>query len=123
MDHLDDMFGDLQAKAILDYPDDAKKYLDSSISVDGAAEGKSADGARKHTKKENKSLAKLSQEFLQVFLVGSETLSLPEASDKIQGTTSMEELIAMGGGPRIKSTSEGGVPDMEDDVKACFFNA
>jgi CCR4-NOT transcriptional regulation complex NOT5 subunit len=46
--------------------------------------------------RENKSLAKLSQEFLQLFLVGHEVLSLPEASDKIQGTTSMEELIAMG---------------------------
>ena len=118
MDHLDDMFGDLQAKAILDYPEDAKKYLDSSISVNVATDGKaSADGldsSRKHKTKENKSLAKLSQEFLQVFLVGFETLSLPEASDKIQGTTSVEELIAMGGGPRIKSTTEGSVPDARE---------
>jgi hypothetical protein len=119
MDHLDDMFGDLQAKAILDYPEDANKYLDSDISVNGSTEGKTSTDhsgtTRTQTKsKENKSLAKLSQEFLQVFLVGFETLSLPEASDKIQGTTSMEELIAMGGGPRLKSTAEGNIPDARE---------
>lgn len=119
MDHLDDMFGDLQAKAILDYPEDAKRYLDSAISVNEDTEGKTlpkdSSTFRKQTKtKENKSLAKLSQEFLQVFLVGFETLSLPEASDKIQGTTSMEELIAMGGGPRVKPTAEGDIPDARE---------
>lgn len=119
MDHLDDMFGDLQAKAILDYPDDAKRYLDNTISTSSKDEGKvSTDDSTTTPKqpktKENKSLAKLSQEFLQVFLVGFETLSLPEASDKIQGTTSMEELIAMGGGARGKSTAEGGIPDARE---------
>ena len=119
MDHLDDMFGDLQAKAILDYPEDAKKYLDNSISVNANNQGETSpetsNTSRKQTKtKENKSLAKLSQEFLQVFLVGFETLSLPEASDKIQGTTSIEDLIAMGGGPRVKSTAEGDIPDARE---------
>mmetsp|Transcript_25331 Transcript_25331/g.59296 ORF Transcript_25331/g.59296 Transcript_25331/m.59296 type:complete len:459 (+) Transcript_25331:208-1584(+) len=119
MDHLDDMFGDLQAKAILDYPDDAREHLDKTISVKSTNdEGKLSDNSktpRKHSKgKENKSLAKLSQEFLQVFLVGFETLSLPEASDKIQGTTSMEELIAMGGGARVKSTADGDIPDARE---------
>lgn len=119
MDHLDDMFGDLQAKAILDYPNDAKRCLDNKISVKVNDKGRNSiddsKPSRKHSKsKENKSLAKLSQEFLQVFLVGFETLSLPEASDKIQGTTSMEELIAMGGGARVKSTAEGGIPDARE---------
>jgi hypothetical protein len=119
MDHLDDMFGDLQAKAILDYPDDAKRYLDSTISLKMEKECQNSTDesnlSRKQTKsKENKSLAKLSQEFLQVFLVGFETLSLPEASDKIQGTTSMEELIAMGGGARVKATAEGNIPDARE---------
>jgi len=119
MDHLDDMFGDLQAKAILDYPNDAKRCLDNQISVKMNDKGRNSiddsKPSRKHSKsKENKSLAKLSQEFLQVFLVGFETLSLPEASDKIQGTTSMEELIAMGGGARVKSTAEGGIPDARE---------
>jgi len=119
MEHLDDMFGDLQAKAILDYPDDAKRYLDDKLFDEAnSKEQPSPDGSsntRKHHRtKENKSLAKLSQEFLQVFLVGFETLSLPEASDKIQGTTSMEELIAMGGGARVKSTSPDGIPDARE---------
>ncbi len=33
-----------------------------------------------------RSLAKLSQQFLQVFLVGYDVLSLPQASEMIQGT-------------------------------------
>ena len=95
MDHLDAVFGRLQSQAIAEYPEDAEKYL-------GSRDRKAflpvpLKPPRKQSKtRENKSLAKLSQEFLQVFLVGHETLSLPEASDKIQGQTSMEELIAMG---------------------------
>merc|ERR1711957_292509 len=75
------------------------------------------------SKKENKSLAKLSQEFLQVFLVGFGTLSLPEASDKIQGTTSEAELVAMGGGARVKAAegdapAPGSEPGLEPNEKA-----
>lgn len=106
MDHFDDFFGRLQAKAVLEYPEDAKRYLDSTIPVENSLKIRKS--------KENKSLAKLSEEFLQVFLVGFETLSLPEASDKIQGTTSMEELIAMGGGARGKSTAVGAIPDARE---------
>mmetsp|Transcript_16667 Transcript_16667/g.45796 ORF Transcript_16667/g.45796 Transcript_16667/m.45796 type:complete len:450 (-) Transcript_16667:617-1966(-) len=106
MDHFDDFFGKLQAKAVSEYPEDAKRYLDDSIQVD--------ESLKNRKSKENKSLAKLSEEFLQVFLVGFETLSLPEASDKIQGTTSMEELIAMGGGARGKSTAVGAIPDARE---------
>lgn len=99
MDHLDAVFGRLQAQAIEDYPEDAKKLLGvmDVADMNGHLSPVPVKRARKHSKtRENKSLAKLSQEFLQVFLVGHETLSLPEASDKIQGTTSMEELIALG---------------------------
>ena len=106
MDHFDDFFGKLQAKAVMEYPEDAKRYLDNTIPLD--------DLSKTRKTKENKSLAKLSEEFLQVFLVGFETLSLPEASDKIQGTTSMEELIAMGGGARGKSTVVGAIPDARE---------
>ncbi|KAL3941948.1 MAG: hypothetical protein SGBAC_003776 [Bacillariaceae sp.] len=109
MEQLDAVFGRLQAQAIAEYPQDAKQFLGSTTS-DIACQNKIKQQqlvellpavplkpARKQSKsRENKSLAKLSQEFLQVFLVGHETLSLPEASDKIQGTTSVEELIAMG---------------------------
>lgn len=111
MDHLDGMFCDLQAKAILDYPQDAKKHLGLEDETENTLSSNQLNHYHQHSKKENKSLAKLSQEFLQVFLVGFGTLSLPEASDKIQGTTSMAELVAMGGGARVKATeAEGDTP-------------
>jgi transcription factor E2F7/8 len=102
MEMLDAVFGRLQAQAIVEYPHDAKTFLgtttDDSASVTKPLVPVPLKPPRRQSKtRENKSLAKLSQEFLQVFLVGHGTLSLPEASDKIQGTTSMEELIAMGG--------------------------
>ena len=100
MDHLDAVFGRLQAQAIVEYPQDAEQNLGASQLFNNHAPWSPVPlkPPRRQSKnnRENKSLAKLSQEFLQVFLVGHETLSLPEASDKIQGTTSMEELIAMG---------------------------
>jgi transcription factor E2F7/8 len=105
MEHLDAVFGRLQSQAIAEYPDDAEKFL-------GSRDRKNflpvpLKPPRKQSKtRENKSLAKLSQEFLQVFLVGHETLSLPEASDKIQGATSMEELIAMGSSKSNASTKK-----------------
>jgi len=121
MDHLDGMFCDLQARAILDYPQDAEKHLGLLDENGKSLSSNQMNPPRQHSRKENKSLAKLSQEFLQVFLVGFETLSLPEASDKIQGTTSTEELVAMGGGARAKAAAaaEGAVqkPDARE-VKA-----
>lgn len=105
MEHLDAVFARLQAQAISEYPADAKRFLGKPSAIAEKNGNRKPPPlpviplkpARKQSKsRENKSLAKLSQEFLQVFLVGHETLSLPEASDKIQGTTSMEELIAMG---------------------------
>ena len=94
MEHLDVVFGRLQADAIEEYPQDAKDLLGvNTISSDPAADAKDATRGR-----EFKSLARLSQEFLQVFLVGHTTLSLPDASDKIQGATSMEELVKLGQG-------------------------
>ena len=111
MEHLNAVFGRLQAQAICEYPLDAQKYLGTS--AEATANGNATlkpvplKPARKQSKsRENKSLAKLSQEFLQVFLVGHQTLSLPEASDKIQGTTSMEELIAMGSSKNQAATEK-----------------
>mmetsp|Transcript_3733 Transcript_3733/g.10843 ORF Transcript_3733/g.10843 Transcript_3733/m.10843 type:complete len:570 (+) Transcript_3733:278-1987(+) len=91
LEHLDVCFGKLQHEAMEDYPQDARAFL--GVEPVGNRAPKQPPKGR-----EFKSLAKLSQEFLQVFLVGHETLSLPEASDKIQGQTSVEELIAMGQG-------------------------
>mmetsp|Transcript_49133 Transcript_49133/g.55681 ORF Transcript_49133/g.55681 Transcript_49133/m.55681 type:complete len:485 (+) Transcript_49133:221-1675(+) len=123
MDHLDGMFCDLQARAILDYPQDAEKHLGLLDENGKSLSCNQMNPPRLHSRKENKSLAKLSQEFLQVFLVGFETLSLPEASDKIQGTASTEELVAMGGGARAKAaaaaTAEGTVPKSDErEMKA-----
>jgi E2F/DP family winged-helix DNA-binding domain len=42
-------------------------------------------------RKESRSLLKLSQNFLQLFLLGNECVSLPDASDKIQGATKGNE--------------------------------
>ena len=105
-DQLEVVFGHLQVKAIQEYPEDAERF--GLIQKNGKNVGEDDPAhesaiqlkppRRQSKTRENKSLAKLSQEFLQVFLVGYETLSLPEASDKIQGTTSVEELIAMGMG-------------------------
>jgi len=94
MEHLDVVFGRLQADAIEEYPQDAKELLGvSTVSSDQTDDHKELLKGR-----EFKSLARLSQEFLQVFLVGHSTLSLPDASDKIQGATSMEELVKLGQG-------------------------
>lgn len=111
MDQLDVVFGRLQAQAVLEYPEDAQRLLGSEV-IEAGDDGANPPSPvplkppRRHSRsKENKSLAKLSQEFLQVFLVGHKTLSLPEASDKIQGTTTTEELIVMGGGPDVPGAS------------------
>jgi hypothetical protein len=121
MDDLNDVFGSLQEQAILDYPDDAKVFLGCSAETQGNATSAHAKPPKKHSKtKENKSLSKLSQEFLQVFLIGYETLSLPEASDKIQGATSMEDLVAIGGGANLGSEAVDGTQEKtrEKELKA-----
>lgn len=103
---MDEVFGKLQERAILEYPDDAKVYLEfpDEHVVATKESGKYPSTSKSHV---NKSLAKLSQEFLQLYLVGLKTLSLPEASDKIQGTTSIEELINIGGGPDLRLNPDG----------------
>ena len=104
VENMEVVFGELQAEAILEHPKDAKENL-TNIEQDPNVERvqvkcrpiiRTLSGV-----KENKSLAKLSQEFLQVYLVGSKCLSLPEASEKIQGSMSMEELVSIGGGPNV----------------------
>ena len=109
---LDIVFGRLQEQAILEYPDDAEKFLGYK-----AGDGSVQPPKRRPTIKDNKSLAKLSQDFLQVFLVGHETLSLPEASNKIQGETSLEELIEMGSGQNRRSILDDDTPEKILDEK------
>lgn len=112
MDHLDAVFGRMQVSAMEEYPDDAKELLGATELDKELAEmpvGRksliaSTSSGSNSKGREFKSLAKLSQEFLHVFLVGHQTLSLPEASDKIQGTTSLEDLAAIA----KTSTARGG---------------
>jgi hypothetical protein len=116
MKDIDQVFGRLQAKAILEYPEDAKQHHLIEPDDETVAVSPSSASTRTH---QTKSLARLSQEFLQVFLVGFQTLSLPEASDKIQGTTSMEELIALGGGRsnllQKRASESDGSPSTDED--------
>jgi hypothetical protein len=112
---MDQVFGELQAQAILDYAKDAKENLTNidqeeqveRVQVKSRPIIRTLSGV-----KENKSLAKLSQEFLQVYLVGLKLLSLPEASEKIQGSLSMEELISIGGGDTV-----GQYEDLDEEEK------
>ena len=67
-----------------------------------------------NSKKRCKSLSRLSQQFLQVFLVGNPIVSLADASDKIHGTvTSLTELATLGArgiAAAAKTTREPEVP-------------
>ncbi|CAB9526238.1 E2F transcription factor-like [Seminavis robusta] len=118
---LPDIFGKLQAQAILEYPDDAVRFgLKTPVAADAAAPpaaGGAAGGAAvaaapaggRHSRRGSmsstqsedsrggfRSLAKLSQQFLQIFLVGYDIVSLPQASEMIQGTLSAEAYAAIG---------------------------
>lgn len=124
MDRLPCVFGTLQEMAIPDHPDDARVFLGVTPppSPDGltpSLPGSAADGQQPNdnTKKskESRSLAKLAQEFLQVYLVGNEVLSLPEASDKILGAATQQELITLGGGPANRTVAD--TIDLEEQRK------
>ena len=104
-DYLPDVFGKLQSTAITDYPEDAKRYgLTTADEDPNATDGDGIQSRRNSmssiasddSKNTFRSLAKLSQQFLQVFLVGYDILSLPQASEMIQGTLSAEAYAAIG---------------------------
>lgn len=96
-DHLPLMFALLQSDAICLYPEYAlqNKMIQSMDDVEkekGIALDKTLG-----RKRVSKSLSRLSQQFLQVFLVGFESVSLADASDMIHGTkTTFEELAVIG---------------------------
>lgn len=131
MDRLPNIFCRLQEHAIRDHPKDAQTYLGHVAPPKEAPLAEESfktpvprktGGRRKSSTssmKENRSLAKLAQEFLQVFLVGNKTLSLPQASDKIQGVTmSMQELIELGGGPSNKTIADTVDLDEQRELRA-----
>ena len=105
-EYLPDIFGKLQVTAVTDYPEDAKKYgllageedPNASKNDEGVMSRRNSMSsiASDDSKNSFRSLAKLSQQFLQVFLVGHDILSLPFASELIQGSLSKEEYAKIG---------------------------
>ena len=99
--NLDQIFGQLQAEAIAEFPHEAQRFglqCAPGTTAAGTTNEALAEVSRRPKARENRSLARLSQEFLQLYLIGHTNLSLPEASDIIQGQSSMEELVAKGQG-------------------------
>jgi E2F/DP family winged-helix DNA-binding domain len=97
-DHLPHMFALLQQEAIFDYPQDAVK----GEIIDTLPTPEQINVARlafRDPKRDAKSLSRLSQQFLQVFLVHNigTCVSLIDASDKIHGGSSTQhELASLG---------------------------
>ena len=140
LERLPSVFGTLQEMAIPDHAEDAQKFIGyeppvppPSSSHEDVAEGQILDSdaaastsaagpqtlmtksATTKSTKATRSLSKLAQEFLQVYLVGNQTLSLPEASDKILGSATQEELITLGGGPTNRTVAN--TIDLEEQRK------
>ena len=140
LERLPSVFGTLQEMAIPDHAEDAQKFIgyeppvtSPSSSCEDVAEGQIPDSdaaastsaadpqtlmtksATTKSTKATRSLSKLAQEFLQVYLVGNQTLSLPEASDKILGSATQEELITLGGGPTNRTVAN--TIDLEEQRK------
>jgi hypothetical protein len=87
-DHLPSMFALLQREACAIYPDDAAR---NGLVVDVDSRDESPP-----QEKDTRSLCRLSQHFLQVYLAGNVEMSLTDASDRIHGETTVKELAALG---------------------------
>jgi hypothetical protein len=90
--HMPAMFSLLQHEAVFDYPDDAVQT--GIVAQRPTAQDITAHQAAFRDPKKDKSLTRLSQQFLQLFLIGHETVSLPDASDMIHGKPDMEDAKA-----------------------------
>mmetsp|Transcript_41058 Transcript_41058/g.98295 ORF Transcript_41058/g.98295 Transcript_41058/m.98295 type:complete len:551 (-) Transcript_41058:170-1822(-) len=107
--HLSYVLGELQAGAVGEYPVEANRFLgyhdDQSRGYDHWDFGMAGQNGNNNAKPpvtgkyfpnnqnakkvgKDRSMSKLSHDFLKVFLVGHDTLSLQQASDLMQGTTS-----------------------------------
>ena len=92
--HLARQFALLQHDAIFEHADVAVEH--GLITQKPSPEEIHAAQANQDLK-ESKSLSRLSQLFLRCYLVGYTSLTLPEASDKINGErTTMEDLAVLG---------------------------
>lgn len=94
LEQLPDVFGRLQQEGMVEFSQDAVQF---GLVQPEAAAVPSSVAATEESNREKKSLGKLSQQFLQLFLVGHPVMSLTEASDRILGTSSLTELAALGG--------------------------
>lgn len=74
---------------------DIEEDEDDDEIVRASSSRKNDKNLRKICKEANKSLTRLSQLFLQVFLVGLDFVSLPEASDMIHGGSRTPEELAL----------------------------
>ena len=93
-DVMNGNLGELQEEAIARFPEDALEA--GLITAEECAKYKASPPPTESI--HHKTLNRLTQQFLHVFLVGHKTMSLPEASDKIHGSQStMIELAKLGG--------------------------
>lgn len=90
--HLPCMFALLQREAFDIYPDDAVRHGLIKAHPSRPSSSNAAAGRAKDTR----SLSRLSQHFLEVYLAGNVEVSLPDASDKIHGETTVNQLAALG---------------------------
>jgi hypothetical protein len=90
--HMPAMFSLLQHEAVFDYPDDA--VATGIITKRPSQPDIEAHCATFRDPKKDKSLTRLSQQFLQLFLIGHETVSLPDASDMIHGKSDNDDAKA-----------------------------
>lgn len=98
--------GSLQEEAIARYPQDALE--NGLISPEECAKYEASPPPPESI--HHKTLNRLTQQFLHVFLVGHKTMSLPEASDKIHGSSStMLELAKLGGWDMNQEDDETGM--------------
>jgi hypothetical protein len=86
--HLPAMFALLQREACAIYPDDAAR---NGLVIEVTRPNESPP-----KEKDTRSLCRLSQLFLQVYLVGNVEMSLTDSSDRIHGETTVKELAALG---------------------------
>lgn len=89
-DHLTCQFALMQHEAIEAWPERAVEHgiIDSGGDYKSSAQGNESD------KEESKSLTRLSQLFLHVFLVGFDNVNLPQVSDLIHGRKSSQYDLA-----------------------------
>lgn len=100
--HLVQVFGKFQQEALVDFPHDAAAHG----LLDGEDQREQAPQDTTSNKNQKKSLGKLSQQFLQLFLVGHQVLSLTDASDKILGASTPTEVAALAPTTPIESSND-----------------